>query len=90
MRRLSPVSNNLATTDDLSNREESHNFGGGHADESQFLLVHAAYPSEEGLRGDEEVLESGRVADGVEQGLVVGLEGGQASEGSVSWVLTET
>lgn len=76
---LAPVSNNLASTDHLTDCEESQDLGSSHANESQLLLVHVAYPDQDVLRGNVEVLQSRRVADAVDQRLEVRLEGGEAS-----------
>lgn len=79
VRGLAPVSNNLASADHLADGEESQNLGSGHANESQLLLVHVAYPDQNVLRGNVEVLQSRRVAETVDQGLEVRLEGGEVS-----------
>lgn len=76
----SPVSHNLPPADHLTDCEESQNLRSRHTVESQGLLVGFAQASHELLRvGDVDVLEGGGVAEGVDQGLEVGLECRQAS-----------
>lgn len=80
---LAPVSDNVHTADHLTNGEEANDLGSGDTDESNLLGVGVANAGQEALgRGQAEVLDGGRVADDIDQGLEVGLEGGQGAGGN--------
>jgi hypothetical protein len=80
---LAPVANNVHATDHLADGEESNDLGDGNTGESNLLGVGVANAGQEALgRGHAEVLDSGRVAEDVDQGLEVGLEGGQGTGGN--------
>lgn len=77
---LAPVSDNVHAADHLADGEEANDLGGGDTDEGNLLGVGVANAGQETLgRGHAEVLDGGRVADDVNQGLEVGLEGGQGA-----------
>lgn len=77
--RLSPVANNVETTDDFTDCEKSDNLCSGNAGKGDLLLVGVADTGQNTLRGnDVGVLEGSRVAERVEQRLEVGLESGRA------------
>lgn len=77
--RLSPVANNVETTDDFTDCEKSDNLRSGNAGKGDLLLVGVADAGQNTLRGnDVGVLEGSRVAERVEQRLEVGLESGRA------------
>ena len=79
---LAPVSDNVHAANHLTDGEEANDLGGGDTDESNLLGVGVANAGQEALgRGHAEVLDGGRVANDVDQGLEVGLEGGQGAEG---------
>jgi len=46
---LSPISHNLASTDDLTDGEEPEDFGSSNTNESHFLAIHVSYSSQEFL-----------------------------------------
>lgn len=87
---LAAVANQVEATNDLTNSEETNYLGGGDTNESDFLGVGITDTGEEGLGGGEaEVLEGSRVAGSVDEGLEVGLEGGQVAKGHISTIITQ-
>lgn len=78
--RLAPVADNVHTTDHLADGEEANNLGSGNTEESDLLGVGVADAGQEALgRGHAEVLDRSRVLEDVDEGLEVGLEGGQGT-----------
>lgn len=80
MSSLAPVANDVHAADHLADGEEANDLSGGNTDESNLLGVGVANAGQETLgRGHAEVLDGGGVAEDVDQGLEVGLEGGQGT-----------
>lgn len=75
VRRLATVTNNVHATDHLANSEEANDLSGSDTGEGELLGAGVADRGEDS-RGGGEGLEGGRVAD---EGLEVGLEGGQVA-----------
>lgn len=75
VRNLTPVTNNVHATDHLTNSEETDNLSSGDTSKSK-LLGAGVTDTGEDARGRGEVLEGGGVVD---EGLEVGLEGGQVA-----------
>jgi hypothetical protein len=76
---LSLISNDLTAANDLADSEEPDDFGSGNTNQSPLLGAKPACPAEETLGRKAKVLEGRRVANGVDQGLEVRLEGGDVS-----------
>lgn len=80
--RLTPVSDNVHAADHLTDSEETNDLRGGDTGQGDLLLVGVAHAGQQALGGGQvEALEVSGVARGVDQGLKVGLEGGQVAEG---------
>lgn len=77
--RLAPVTDKVETTDDLANSEETDDLSGGDTGEGHLLGAGVADAGQEVLGGGQ-VLDSGGVLGGVDQGLEVGLEGGNVAK----------
>lgn len=71
---LLPVSNKLETTDDLANREETKHLGSDNTSAPVLRARCAADLAEDGV-GVHAVGEGGGVAERVERGLEVALDG---------------
>ena len=84
VRRLPPVSDNVHSSDDLTDSEETNDLSGGDADESEFLRGGVTDTGQEVL-GREAAAR--RVAGDGEEVLVVRLEGGQVAVMRVSELL---
>lgn len=77
---LAPVANNVHATDHLTDGEETKDLGSGNANQGKLLRAGVAGTGQEVLgRGEVQALDGGRVAGDVDQGLEVGLEGGQGA-----------
>jgi hypothetical protein len=80
---LAPVSNDVHAADHLADGEEANDLSSGNTEESDLLGVGVANAGQEALRrGNAKVLDGGRVAEDIDQGLEVGLEGGQGTAGN--------
>lgn len=78
--RLAAVADNVHATDHLADGKEADDLGDGDTGEGELLRAGVADASQEVLgRGEVDALEGGRVLGGVDQGLEVGLEGGQGT-----------
>lgn len=78
MCRRTPITDNVHATDHLSDSEEAQDLRGSDTSEGDLLAIGATDTGQNAL-GRGNVLEVGRVASGIDQGLEVGLEGGQVS-----------
>lgn len=77
---LAPVTNNVHATNHLPNSEETNNLSSGDTSKGHLLGAGVTDAGQEVLRrGEVEVLDGGGVAEDVDQGLEVGLEGGQGT-----------
>jgi hypothetical protein len=76
---VSPVADNVHSTNDLADCEKTDNLRGGDTGQSDLLLVGIADAGKDILWGDGGVLEGSRVANSVDQRLKVGLESSRAS-----------
>lgn len=80
VRNLPPVADNVHSSDDLADGEETENLSGGDTGKCDLLGVGAADAVQDVLRRE----GAGRgVAGGVEEVLEVGLEGSQVGRGHV-------
>lgn len=78
VRNLSPVADNVQSSDDLADGEETKNLSGGDTGKCDLLGVGAADAVQDVLRRE----RAGRgVAGGVEEVLEVGLEGSHIAVG---------
>lgn len=68
---LSLISNNVTTTDDFANGEETDNLCCGDTDQSPSLGAEVSCAADQVLWGEVEGLECGRVAESVDQRLEV-------------------
>ncbi len=80
---LLPVTDKLETTNDLANGEETNDLGGHNAGAPVLCARCATDPAEDGV-GVQRAGERGGVAEGVERGLEVALDG---LDGAV-WVVS--
>lgn len=71
VRRLSLVSNNLTTTNDFTDSEETDNLCCSDTDKSPFLGTEVSCAADQVLWREVEVLDCGRVAENVDQRLKV-------------------
>lgn len=80
VRSLAPVADNVHATDHLANSEETKDLSSSDTGKGQLLGAGVADKGQEALgRRDVEALDGGGVAGDVDQGLEVGLEGGQST-----------
>lgn len=80
VRSLAPVADNVHATDHLANSEETNDLSSSDTGEGQLLGAGVTDAGQEALgRREVEALDGGRVAGDVDQGLEVGLEGGQST-----------
>lgn len=77
---LASVANNVHATNHLPNSEEADDLGGGDAGKGQLPGARVADTGQDVLGRDVEVLDGSRVTGDVDQGLEVGLEGGQGTK----------